>query len=117
MWRFGRFASCRSSLAYGFPEDISVLGFDGTQMCDHTTPRLSSVRQPVYEMAARGVGTLAARLRGEPLPEPADHLHANPVLTRFLRPVPQNQFMKLIYFGASKENDHVPHEEARLYTH
>ena len=52
------------------PEDVSVLGFDGTQMCDHVTPRLSSVRQPVYEMAARGVEILATLLRREPLPEP-----------------------------------------------
>lgn len=59
----------QEQLGLRVPEDVSVLGFDGTQMCDHTTPRLSSVRQPVYEMAARGVETLAALLRGEPLPE------------------------------------------------
>lgn len=52
------------------PEDVSVLGFDGTQMCDHLTPRLSSVRQPVYEMAARGVEMLVSLLRREPLGEP-----------------------------------------------
>ncbi len=58
-----------SELGRRVPEDVSVLGFDGTQMCDHTTPRLSSVRQPVYEMAVRGVETLAALLRREPLPQ------------------------------------------------
>lgn len=58
-----------SEIGLRVPEDVSVLGFDGTQMCDHTTPRLSSVRQPVYEMAARGVETLAALLRQEPLPQ------------------------------------------------
>ncbi len=60
----------REQLGRRGPEDVSVLGFDGTEMCDHTIPRLSSVRQPVYAMAARGVETLAALLRGEPLPEP-----------------------------------------------
>ena len=59
----------QEQLGLRVPEDVSVLGFDGTQMCDHTTPRLSSVRQPVYEMAARGVETLAALLRGEALTE------------------------------------------------
>ncbi len=59
----------REQLGLRVPEDISVLGFDGTEMCDHTLPRLSSVRQPVYAMAARGVETLAALLRREPLPE------------------------------------------------
>ena len=58
----------QEQLGLRVPEDVSVLGFDGTQMCDHTTPRLSSVRQPVYEMAARGVETLAGLLRHEPLP-------------------------------------------------
>lgn len=57
----------REQLGRRVPEDISVLGFDGTQMCDHTAPRLTSVRQPIYEMAARGVETLAALLRREPL--------------------------------------------------
>ncbi len=53
------------------PEDVSVVGFDGTEMCEHTSPRLTSVRQPVYAMAARGVETLAALIRCEPVPERA----------------------------------------------
>ena len=59
----------REQLNRRVPDDVSVVGFDGTQMCEHTAPRLSSVRQPVYEMAARGVETLAALLRREPLLE------------------------------------------------
>ncbi|MGI4790130.1 MAG: LacI family DNA-binding transcriptional regulator [Janthinobacterium lividum] len=51
------------------PQDISVIGFDGTQMCDQTTPRLSSIRQPIYKMAAHGVKTLVSLLRHEPLSE------------------------------------------------
>jgi LacI family transcriptional regulator len=33
------------------PEDLSVAGFDSTVFCDSTTPRLTSVRQPIIEMA------------------------------------------------------------------
>ncbi len=51
------------------PEDVSVIGFDGTAMCDHTLPRLSSVRQPIYDMAVQGVKTLVSLLRREPVPE------------------------------------------------
>ena len=69
----------RESLGRRVPEDVSVLGFDGTQMCDHTTPRLSSIRQPVYEMAVRGVETLAALLRREPVPE--RHIIFTPTLS------------------------------------
>ena len=46
-----------STLARGIglriPEDLSVIGFDSTEICNHTSPALTSVRQPVYEMAAR----------------------------------------------------------------
>jgi LacI family transcriptional regulator len=69
----------REQLGLRVPEDVSVLGFDGTEMCDHTLPRLSSIRQPVYAMAARGVETLAALLRGEPLPE--RHIIYTPALS------------------------------------
>jgi DNA-binding LacI/PurR family transcriptional regulator len=45
------------------PEDVSVLGFDGTDSVgERSAPRLSSIRQPIYEIAAAGVQTLAARI-------------------------------------------------------
>ena len=59
----------REQMGRRVPEDVSVIGFDGTEMCDHITPRLSSVRQPIYEMAARGVETLVSLIRQEPVPE------------------------------------------------
>ena len=58
----------REQMGRRVPEDVSVIGFDGTEMCDHTTPRLSSIRQPIYEMAARSVETLVGLLRREPMP-------------------------------------------------
>jgi LacI family transcriptional regulator len=34
------------------PGKISVIGFDSTQFCETTSPRLTAIRQPIKEMAA-----------------------------------------------------------------
>jgi LacI family transcriptional regulator len=49
------------------PDDVSVIGFDGTETIgEHgCTPPLTSVRQPIYEIAARGVALLVAWIRSE----------------------------------------------------
>lgn len=48
------------------PEDVSVLGFDGIEMGKYFMPRLSTVEQPVAEMAREAVATLTAMLeKGE----------------------------------------------------
>lgn len=54
------------------PDDVSVVGFDGTEaVCERgSVPRLTSVRQPIYDIAARGVALLVARIRGEEGVEP-----------------------------------------------
>ncbi len=46
------------------PEDVSVIGFDSTPLCDHTDPPLTSVHQPVYNMAATAFRLLAANISG-----------------------------------------------------
>ena len=40
------------------PEDISVMGFDGLPMGSYMVPQLTTVRQPVQQMALRGVEIL-----------------------------------------------------------
>ncbi len=55
----------RERLGRRVPEDVSVIGFDGTRMCDHASPRLSSIRQPVYDMAVAGVTLLRQVVRRE----------------------------------------------------
>ena len=47
------------------PEDVSLVGFDSLSACEHTAPPLTSVRQPVFEMAAEATRLLAALVRGE----------------------------------------------------
>lgn len=48
------------------PEQLSVVGFDSTPFCDVLTPRLTSVRQPIREMARLAGETLLSVIRGEP---------------------------------------------------
>lgn len=51
------------------PGDVSVVGFDGTEaICERSSnPRLTSVRQPIQEIAERGVALLVSCISGEPV--------------------------------------------------
>lgn len=40
------------------PEDISVVGFDGTEASDLSTPRLTTVQVPLYDIGARTIELL-----------------------------------------------------------
>ena len=44
------------------PEDVSVVGFDGLALGSYLVPRLSTVTQPVEQMARRGVEILISRI-------------------------------------------------------
>jgi len=48
------------------PDDLSILGFDSLDICNRAIPPLTSVRQPVYEMAADATHLLASLLRKDP---------------------------------------------------
>lgn len=67
------FESVRALQAAGLrvPEDVSVVGFDSSPACEMFAPALTSIRQPVREMASRAVALLHARLAGE---ETSSHL-------------------------------------------
>jgi LacI family transcriptional regulator len=47
------------------PQDVSIVGFDSTALCDHTDPPLTSVRQPIYDMAVQALTLLTCRLNHE----------------------------------------------------
>ncbi|QYR23568.1 LacI family transcriptional regulator [Paenibacillus sp. sptzw28] len=47
------------------PGDISVVGFDGSQLTELVRPRLSSMEQPIYEMGSVTVGTLLKLISAE----------------------------------------------------
>ena len=45
-------------LGISVPGDVSVIGFDGVDIGRFTTPRLTTVEQPVEEIARRSVNLL-----------------------------------------------------------
>jgi LacI family transcriptional regulator, galactose operon repressor len=54
------------SMGLGVPEDVSVVGFDDAPLASQVWPPLTTIRQPVSDMAAEAVEILLATLRGEP---------------------------------------------------
>lgn len=48
------------------PEDVALVGFDGSVLARHMDPPLTSVRQPVEEMGRTMARMLPARMAGEP---------------------------------------------------
>jgi LacI family transcriptional regulator len=49
------------------PEDMSLVGFDDLPGSAYTTPPLTTVRQPLYEMGKIATGALLALINGEPV--------------------------------------------------
>jgi len=49
------------------PGQVSVMGFDGTELCDHVTPRLSSVQLPLEQIGIKSVELLVEQIdSGQP---------------------------------------------------
>ena len=46
------------------PEDLSVAGFDDTEIATNIWPQLTTIRQPISDMSARAVKLLAAHIHG-----------------------------------------------------
>ncbi len=51
------------------PADVSIVGFDSLEVCNRSVPPLTSVRQPVFEMAREATRLLGRLIDGE---EPAE---------------------------------------------
>jgi DNA-binding LacI/PurR family transcriptional regulator len=51
------------------PRDVSVVGYDDTQLTAFTDPPLTTVRQPVRAMANAAVHTLLEEIRENPVPQ------------------------------------------------
>ncbi|MCS0588221.1 LacI family transcriptional regulator [Massilia norwichensis] len=50
------------------PDDLSVIGYDDIALASYTTPRLTTVAQPKYEMGQRITNVLIERIMGGHLP-------------------------------------------------
>ncbi len=59
-----------ASIGLQVPDDVSVVGFDSSQACERGTPALTSVRQPIDEMARRATQLLVEVVKGEPFSGP-----------------------------------------------
>lgn len=49
--------------------ELAIAGFDGIEGFEHTQPPLTTINQPVYQIARRLVQMLAAQIAGKPLEE------------------------------------------------
>lgn len=66
-----------SDMGLSVPEDVSVFGFDGLQGSDYLVPRLSTVVQPIDELASSAVSVLVDMLEHD---APAAHVTVPAVL-------------------------------------
>jgi len=56
-------------LGYTVGQNLAVAGFDGIEGFEHTQPPLTTINQPVYQIARRLVQMLATQIAAQPLPE------------------------------------------------
>ncbi|MHC1785729.1 MAG: LacI family DNA-binding transcriptional regulator [Christensenellales bacterium] len=64
----GAFRALRE-YGYRIPGDISLVGFDDVYLSTTMEPRLTTVRQPAYELGIAAVKMLGQRIAGEEMPE------------------------------------------------
>ena len=64
------------------PEDVSVVGFDDIQSAAYSTPSLTTVRQPLFEMGQRGAQILLERIANREAPHPAEFVMAPELIMR-----------------------------------
>jgi LacI family transcriptional regulator len=62
-------------LGLSLPGDLSVVGFDDSAIANATWPRLTTVRQPVMELAATAAAMVVAMLEGEQPERRVRHSH------------------------------------------
>jgi LacI family transcriptional regulator len=55
-------------LGWRVPDDVAVIGFDGVALAEHTCPPLSTIEQPIPEMAASAIQRLLDRITGDAPP-------------------------------------------------
>jgi LacI family transcriptional regulator len=49
------------------PEDVAIIGYDGIPLTEMTTPELSTISQPIYEMGAIAARILVKKIEAKPL--------------------------------------------------
>jgi len=64
------------------PEDVSVVGFDDIQSAAYSTPSLTTVRQPLFEMGKRGAQVLLQRIAKREADYPSEIVMAPELVVR-----------------------------------
>ena len=65
-----------------FPqEDISLIGFDGTEAMHRALPRLATIRQPIGDIARAAVSILLDQIEGKASRSSSDEAGASPAPT------------------------------------
>ncbi len=67
------------------PNDIAVIGFNDSDICQFTTPALSTVRKPIEEMARFGAEALFALINQEVIDSPVQQLATELVIRASVR--------------------------------
>src|SRR5258708_29382305 len=55
-------------LGLSVPEDVSVVGFDDSNLMNCTDPPLTTMRQPIEAMGQAAVALLVSQIAGHPVP-------------------------------------------------
>lgn len=71
MYAFGAYAGARD-LGLQVPQDISIVGLDDIGLAEIITPALTTIRQPMRDMASYAVERIIRRIEGK-LDEPSNH--------------------------------------------
>jgi LacI family transcriptional regulator len=58
-----------SELGIRVPEDLSIIGFDGIQLCQLTSPEITTMAQPIYEIGHKAAQLLLEMIEGKSIPE------------------------------------------------
>ncbi|MDX2066119.1 MAG: LacI family DNA-binding transcriptional regulator [Fimbriimonadaceae bacterium] len=60
----GALISRATDIGVTLPRELSIVGFDSTAYCETTQPRLTAVRQPIFEMARYATETVLNLIQG-----------------------------------------------------
>ncbi|MDU4244476.1 MAG: substrate-binding domain-containing protein, partial [Varibaculum cambriense] len=52
------------------PEEVSITGFDGIEFARYTNPALTTIEQPIHQLAETSCRLLFAQMNKEPIARP-----------------------------------------------
>jgi DNA-binding LacI/PurR family transcriptional regulator len=77
------------------PEDVSVVGFDDTELMRFTDPPLTTVQQPVTRIVDHAVSVLLAQIQGQPFDRAERMLSGELIVRATTAPSPVSQVVRI----------------------